>query len=90
MTLQEPVLKGVSSEFRKANLEGHVTVEGPCRLDAERAGQQGSNPEQISLADSLVLLEGVLRVVVPATLATPLSGHQSLSPVHFHFLKPAT
>ena len=73
----------------KANLEGHVTVEGPCGVYAEWAGKQGSNSQQISLADSHVLLQAVLRVIVATTLATPIPGHQCLPPIHFHLLKPA-
>lgn len=87
----DPAKVGLKRGFlKKVDLEGHVAVEGPCRLDAERAGEQGLNPQQVSLAHSLVLLQGVLRVVGSATLATPLSSHQRLPPIHFHFLKPAT
>ena len=89
----DPAKVGLKRGFlqrEKADLEGHVAVEGPCRLDTERAGEQGLNPQQVSLAHSLVLLQGVLRVVGSATLTTPLSSHQRLPPIHFHFLKPAT
>ena len=94
MTLQKSVSKGgflhQQQQKKVTNLEGHIAVEGPCRLDAEWAGQQGSNSQQVSLAHSHVLLKAVLRVVVAATLATPVSRHQSLAPIHFHLLKPAT
>lgn len=93
MLLCEPQTPGLPTPqlvtvlARQVPLEGEGTTETPGRLAAVGTWMAAFCLLEVSLAQSLVLLEGVLAVVVPATLAAPLPALKRVPPVDFHLLE---